>query len=80
MLTYAKIAINNAIKNIDTTLRELEARADAVGYPIENNTTYLYICEVLTSIEWSDVSPDLILWISLGKDLQSIEQDIKGRL
>ena len=80
MLTYTKIEINNAIKNIDTTLRELETRADAVGYPIENNTTYLYICEVLTSIEWGDISPDLTLWISLGKDLQSIEQDIKGRL
>ena len=78
MLTYTKIEIDNAIKNIDTTLRELEARADAIGYPIENNTTYLYICEVLTSIEWGDVSPDLTLWISLGKDLQSIEQDIKG--
>lgn len=78
MLTYTKIEINNVIKNIDTTLRELEARADAIGYPIENNTTYLYICEVLTSIEWGDISPDLTLWISLGKDLQSIEQDIKG--
>lgn len=80
MLTYTKIEINNAIKNIDTTLRELEARADAIGYPIENNATYLYICEVLTSIEWGDVSPDLTLWISIGKDLQSIEQEIKGRL
>lgn len=80
MLTYTKIEVNNAIKNIDTTLRELEARADAVGYPIENNATYLYICKVLTSIEWGDVSPDLTLWITLGKDLQSIEQDIKGRL
>ena len=78
MLTYTKIEINNVLKNIDTTLRELEARADAIGYPIENNTTYLYICEVLTSIEWGDISPDLTLWISLGKDLQSIEQDIKG--
>lgn len=80
MLTYTEIEKRNAIKNIDTTLRELEARADAIGYPIENNTAYLYICEVLTSIEMGDISPTLTLWITLGKDIQSIEQDIKGWL
>lgn len=80
MLTYTEIEKRNTIKNIDTTLRELEARADAIGYPIESNTTYVYICEVLTSIEWGDVSPDLTVWITLGKDIQSIEQDIKGWL
>lgn len=80
MLTYTDIEIRNAIKNIDTNLRELEALADAIRYPIEKNTTYLYICKVLTAIEMGDVSPTLTLWITLGKDIQSVKQDIKWRL
>lgn len=79
MLTYTDTDIRDAIKNIDTSLRELERRADAIGYKIEKNALYLDICETLTAIEWGDVSPSLSLWVALGKYIQGVAQEIQRR-
>ena len=66
MLHYNDYAVKNAKEYYNQMLRNLEIQADAIGYSIDKDATYIQACSILTDIELHNIEPLIETWISLG--------------
>ena len=50
----------------DNQLKDIEKQADAIGYRHEEDGAYIEIVEQITAIEWEEITPTPMTWMTIG--------------